>query len=69
LDNVFVERLWRTVKYENVYVWCYETVPELETGLREFFPYYNDERRHQSLDYRTPACVYRDASGRSVRAF
>ena len=69
LDNVFVERLWRTVKYENVYVWCYETVPALEAGLRAFFPYYNDERRHQSLDYRTPACVYRGGPGRSVSAF
>jgi putative transposase len=58
LDNIFVERLWRTVKYENVYLYRYETVPELEVGLRLYFRYYNEERLHQSLDYRTPAAVY-----------
>jgi len=58
LDNVFVERLWRTVKYEHVYVWRAETVAELEAGLREYFAYYNRERPHQSLDDRTPAEVY-----------
>jgi putative transposase len=61
LDNVFVERLWRSVKYENVYLYRYETVPELEVGLRLYFRYYNEERLHQSLDYRTPAVVYREA--------
>jgi putative transposase len=59
LDNVFVERLWRTVKYENIYLRGYEQVPELRRGLSEFFRYYNEERFHQSLDYRTPAAVYR----------
>jgi putative transposase len=58
LDNVFVERLWRTVKYEHVYVWRPETVPELHAGLREYFAYYNEERPHQSLGDRTPAEVY-----------
>jgi putative transposase len=58
LDNVFVERLWRTVKYEEIYLWRYETVPELQRGLGRYFPYYNEERQHQSLDYRTPAVVY-----------
>ena len=58
LDNVFVERLWRTVKYEHVYVWCPETVAELQAGLRMYFEYYNEGRRHQSLDDRTPAEVY-----------
>jgi putative transposase len=58
LDNVFVERLWRTVKYEHVYVWRPETVPELHAGLRKYFEYYNEERRHQSLNDRTPAEVY-----------
>ena len=61
LDNVFVERLWRTVKYENVYLRGYATVPELQEGLAEYFRYYNRERMHQSLDYRTPAEVYRVA--------
>jgi len=61
LDNVFVERLWRTVKYEDVYLRGYETVLELARGLRRYFGYYNDERPHQSLDYRRPAEVYRAA--------
>jgi putative transposase len=59
LDNVFVERLWRSVKYEDVYIRCYETVPELRRGLARYFGFYNDERPHQSLGYRTPAAVYR----------
>jgi len=59
LDNVFVERLWRSVKHEDVYLWCYETVLELERGLGRYFGYYNNERRHQSLDYRRPVDVYR----------
>jgi putative transposase len=58
LDNVFVERLWRSVKYEDIYLWGYETVPQLQRGLERYFPYYNEERLHQSLDYRTPAVVY-----------
>jgi putative transposase len=60
LDNVFVERLWRTVKYEDIYPGCYEAVPQLESGLRRYFPFYNEERSHQSLGYRTPAAVYRE---------
>lgn len=59
LDNVFVERLWRTVKYEDVYLRGYEQVPELHEGLRRYFRFYNEERLHQSLDYRTPLEVYR----------
>lgn len=63
LDNVFVERLWRTVKYEDVYLRGYGSVPELEKGLRAYFAFYNEARLHQSLGYRTPAEVYREASG------
>ena len=59
LDNVFVERLWRSVKYEDIYLRGYEAVPELQRGLLRYFAFYNDERLHQSLDYRTPAAVYR----------
>jgi putative transposase len=68
LDNVFVERLWRSVKYEDIYLWRYEAVPELQRGLGRYFPYYNEERLHQALDYRTPAAVYQQerAGGRSV---
>jgi putative transposase len=59
LDNVFVERLWRTVKYEELYLKRYETVPLLQAGLEVYFPVYNERRLHQALDYRTPAQVYR----------
>jgi putative transposase len=62
LDNVFVERLWRTVKYEEVYLWRHETVPTLESGLTRYFGYYNRERCHQSLENRTPAEVYGNGS-------
>ena len=57
-DNVFVERLWRTVKYEDVYLRGYESVPDLAGGLAAYFAFYNHERLHQSLGYRTPAEVY-----------
>jgi putative transposase len=59
LDNVFVERLWRSVKYEDIYIQGYDTVPGLHRGLATYFAFYNDERPHQSLHYRTPAAVYR----------
>jgi putative transposase len=59
LDNVFVERLWRTVKYEDIYIRGYETVAELQRGLIRYFAFYNQERLHQSLGYETPAEVYR----------
>jgi putative transposase len=58
LDNIFVERLWRTVKYEYVYLQEIRTVREAWLGLRDFFHFYNHERFHQSLDYRIPAQVY-----------
>lgn len=57
-DNVFVERLWRTVKYEEIYLWCHESVPALHEGLGQYFGYYNRGRPHQSLANRTPAEVY-----------
>jgi putative transposase len=60
LDNVFVERLWRSVKYEDIYLRGYEGVPELERGLGYYFPFYNARRPHQSLEYQTPAAVYHE---------
>jgi len=57
-DNIFIERLWRTVKYEDIYLKNYETVPALQTGLTDYFTFYNDERPHQSLGYQTPAEVH-----------
>jgi putative transposase len=58
LDNIMVERLWRSVKYEDVYVKDYAGVPELVAGLRNYFEFYNHERPHQSLGSKTPAEVY-----------
>ncbi len=58
LDNVFIERLWRTVKYESVYLNQWDTVSEARTGLREYFEFYNYERPHQSLNYKAPWTVY-----------
>ena len=58
LDNIFIERLWRTVKYEDVYLKRYDNVPALFTGLDAYFAFYNHERPHQSLAYRTPAAIY-----------
>lgn len=66
LDNVFVERLWRSVKYEDVYLRGYESVPELERGLRAYFAFYNGERLHQSLGYRPPVAVYRGVGGKKA---
>jgi putative transposase len=60
LDNIFVERLWRSVKYENIYINNYELIQELESGLRSYFWSYDEERPHSSLDDRTPGEVYRD---------
>lgn len=57
-DNIFIERLWRTVKYQNVYINGYETMQEAQDGLRAYFNRYNHERRHQSLDYEHPWDVY-----------
>ena len=57
-DNIFVERLWRTVKYENIYIKEYSTVPALFSGLDDYFQLYNYERPHQSLDYRVPAEIH-----------
>lgn len=58
VDNVFVERLWRSVKYEEVYLKAYETVHEARTSLAKYFDFYNHERGHQSLNRRTPWHVY-----------
>ena len=58
MDNVFIERLWRSVKYENVYIHDYTTADALRQGLNRYFQYYNFERTHQSLDNLTPAEVY-----------
>ena len=58
MDNIFVERLWRSLKYEEVYLKDYASVPEARAGIERYFRFYNHERLHQSLDYRTPAAIY-----------
>jgi len=63
LDNIFVERLWRTVKYEEVYLKQHDTVQSLLIGLTDYFVFYNQERHHQSLGYKTPDRVYQTAIG------
>lgn len=55
------------MKYENVFLRCYESVPELESGLRSYFAFYNGERLHQSLGYRPPVEVYRGVAGKKAR--
>ena len=62
-DNIFVERLWRNVKYEDVYIKDYVTMDELMAGLTEYFSFYNFERPHQSLGYKTPDAVYQTGIG------
>lgn len=59
MDNIFTERLWRTVKYEDVYIKSYTTVDDARKGLNAYFPFYNKKRPHQSLNYQTPEEVYR----------
>lgn len=58
LDNIFTERLWRTIKYEDIYLKHYRTIREAFEGLQNYFPYYNEQRRHQSLGYKTPKEIY-----------
>lgn len=62
IDNIFIERLWKSVKYECVYLHAFEDGVQLYEGLHQYFGFYNDERLHQSLDYRTPASLYRQAA-------
>ena len=58
IDNIFVERLWRSVKYEEVYLKAYETVAEARTGIDTYFQFYHSERRHESMNGQTPDQVY-----------
>ena len=58
VDNVFVQRLWRSVKYEDVYLRAYDTPEELRAGLTRYFQFSNERRRHSALERRTPDAVY-----------
>ena len=66
LDNIFIERLWRSLKYEEVFIKAYGSVPEARIGIGEWLTFYNDERPHQALDYRTPTAVFHGAAGNHV---
>ena len=59
MDNIFTERLWRTVKYENVYLKSYQTIGDANRGLTDYFQFYNTKRPHQSLNNQTPFQIYR----------
>jgi putative transposase len=65
LDNVFIERLWRSVKYEEIYLKLHDLVADLETGLTQYFDFYTYERKHQGLEYRTPWEVFQESLGNS----
>jgi putative transposase len=60
MDNIFVERLWRSLKYEEVYLRAYATVAEARAGIGAWLDFYNTERQHQSLGYRTPREIYQE---------
>lgn len=62
IDNIFIERLWKSVKYEDVYLKAYEDGVQLYEGIKNYFHFYNNERMHQSLNYQTPASLYRQAA-------
>jgi len=64
LDNIYVERLWRSLKYEDIYLKSYETMKELKEGIKRYFRFYNTERFHQSLEYLTPEVMYESFSKR-----
>jgi putative transposase len=58
MDNIMIERLWKSVKYEDVYLKAYDSIPAVREGLKTYFEFYNSRRRHQSLDRKTPDSVY-----------
>ena len=67
LDNVYVERLWRSLKYENIHLNDYGSLSELRKGVGEYFRFFNSERLHQSFGYRTPDEVYYEACMKSIK--
>ena len=66
IDNVFVERVWRSLKYEEVFLHAYDDLGEARTGIRRYFHFYNFERPHQALGYQTPDVFYRGVAHRAA---
>ena len=66
LDNIYIERFWRTIKYEDVYLQAYESLPEARRCIDAYIDFYNGHRPHQSLDYKTPDEVYFEGGHRPV---
>jgi len=60
MDNIFIERLWRSLKYEEVYLHAYTSVAEAKAGIGAWLSFYNEQRQHQSLGYRTPRQIYEE---------
>ena len=68
MDNVFIERLWRSLKYEKLRLWSYGDIPELEAHIGDWMGYYNHERKHQGLGYATPWSLYEVGTGMPAAA-
>ena len=68
MDNVFIERLWRSIKYEKLRLWSYGDIPELGGLIDSWMGYYNHRRKHQALDYATPWSLYEPAPGMPAAA-
>lgn len=64
-DNIFIERFWRSLKYEDIYLKDYSYPREARKGIREYMEFYNNERPHQSLGYKTPSQIYHEGKDRS----
>ena len=68
MDNVFIERLWRSIKYEKLRLWSYGSIAELRTLVTDWMDFYNHRRKHQSLSYSTPWVVYSDRNPKRKEA-
>lgn len=66
MDNIFTERLWRTIKYEDIYLRDYRTFAEALAGIAAYLHWYNQERKHSALDYHTPAAVYQGVTAQPI---
>ena len=67
-DNVFIERLWRSLKYEEVYLTAYDTIPQAKEGICRWMHFYNHRRKHQALEKRTPDTMYYESRNAGLKA-